>query len=205
MRGKQLVSSGMVVGLLAISVIALEDSYSSQEIRTEAKHTKIIVDSVSENIELPESLKIPKILISNKNVLKKRIRQNKTSYQRISKNDSYLLTKLAMAEAEGEDTKGKALVIMVVLNRVKSNSFPDSVEEVIYQKKQFSPIANGRFDRVEPDEDCRKALKMVMADNWDESKGALYFESESKSTWHRNNLQFLFQHGKHLFYTDKEG
>lgn len=195
----------MVVGLLAISVVALEDSYSSQVIRTEAKHTKIIVDSVSENTELPESLKIPNILISNKSVPKKKIKQNKTPKQEISKKESYLLEKLAMAEAEGEDIEGKALVIMVVLNRVKSDSFPDSVKEVIYQKKQFSPIANGRFNKVEPDEDCRKALKMVLTDNWDESKGALYFESESKSTWHRNNLQFLFQHGKHLFYTDKEG
>lgn len=205
MQVKKIISSGMVVGLLAISVVALEDSYSSQVIRTEAKHTKIIVDSVSENIELPESLKIPNILISNKSVPKKKIKQAKTPYQGIGKKERYLLAKLAMAEAEGEDIEGKALVIMVVLNRVKSDSFPNSVEEVIYQRKQFSPIDNGRFNKVEPDENCRKALKMVMTDNWDESKGALYFESESKSTWHRNNLQFLFQHGKHLFYTDKEG
>ena len=42
--------------------------------------------------------------------------------------ESYLLTKIAMAEAEGEDTEGKALVIMVVLNRVWSDKFPDSIE-----------------------------------------------------------------------------
>lgn len=118
--------------------------------------------------------------------------------------ESYLLAKIAMAEAEGEGTEGKALVMLVVLNRVWSDKFPGTISEVIYQEDQFSPVANGRFDRVEPDEDCYKALDMIQIDKWDESNGALYFESESASGWHRRNLKFLFQHGKHYFYTDKE-
>ena len=118
---------------------------------------------------------------------------------------SYLLTKLAMAEAEGEDTEGKALVMLVVLNRVLDEKFPDNIEEVIYQPRQFSPISNGRFDKVEPDADCWAALDLIMVDKWDESYGAIYFESESESTWHSENLDFLFRHGKHYFYTDKEG
>ena len=68
--------------------------------------------------------------------------------------EDYLLAQIAMAEAEGEDTEGKALVMLVVLNRVKADGFPDSVEDVIYQAGQFSPVASGRFDRVEPDADC---------------------------------------------------
>lgn len=67
------------------------------------------------------------------------------------KDDSYLLCKIAMAEAESEGVKGKALVMLVVLNRVWSNEFPDTIEEVIFQKNQFSPVANGRYDAVEPD------------------------------------------------------
>lgn len=48
--------------------------------------------------------------------------------------ESYLLAKIAMAEAEAEDTEGKALVMLVVLNRVLGdNEFPDTIEEVIYQ------------------------------------------------------------------------
>lgn len=118
--------------------------------------------------------------------------------------ESYLLAKIAMAEAENQDIEGKALVICVVLNRVWSDSFPDNIHDVIYQPRQFSPVSDGRFDIVEPDEECWKALDMVMADGWDGSQGALYFESKSDSTWHRDNLKFLFQHGAHLFYTDKE-
>lgn len=119
--------------------------------------------------------------------------------------ESYLLAKIAMAEAEGEDTEGKALVIMVVLNRVWSEGFPNSIEEVIMQDKQFSVTQEGgRWWKVEPDEDCYKALDMVMLDRWDESYGALYFESEGKSTWHQDNLEYLFKHGNHYFYKEKE-
>jgi len=121
-----------------------------------------------------------------------------------SPEDSYLLAKIAMAEAESEDTEGKALVMLVVLNRVKADGFPDSIEEVIYQARQFSPVASGRFDRVEPDADCWQALSLIELDGWDESMGATYFESESESTWHEEHLEFLFQHGNHYFYTDKE-
>lgn len=118
--------------------------------------------------------------------------------------DAYLLAKIAMAEAEGEDVKGKALVILVVLNRVWSDKFPDSISEVIFQDGEFSPVGSGRFDRLEPSRECYEALELVRSNQWDESQGALYFESKGKSDWHRNNLKYLFQHGNHYFYTDKE-
>ncbi len=120
-----------------------------------------------------------------------------------SADDSYILTKIAMAEAEGEDKEGKALVILVVLNRVWDDSFPDTIEEVVMQENQFSPVTNGRYDRVEPDSDCWDALELVM-DGWDESEGALYFKSRSLSTWHQRNLKYLFKHGNHYFYKEKE-
>ena len=112
------------------------------------------------------------------------------------KDDSYLLCKIAMAEAESEGVKGKALVMLVVLNRVWSNEFPDTIEEVIFQKNQFSPVANGRYDAVEPDEECYEALKLIQVDRWNESQDALYFESKSDSKWHSENLEFLFKYGK---------
>lgn len=113
----------------------------------------------------------------------------------------YKLAKLAMAEAESEDTEGKALVMLVVLNRVWDDEFPDTSEEVIFQKGQFSPISNGRYDEVEPDEDCYRALQLIQT-GWDKSRGATYFESKSDSTWHSENLTFLFKHGKHYFYKE---
>lgn len=120
----------------------------------------------------------------------------------LTEDERYLLAKIAMAEAEGEDTKGKALVMLVVINRVRAVGFPNTVEEVIYQPRQFSPVANGRFDRMEPNEDCWEALSMIEVNGWDESMGATYFESKSDSTWHAENLHFLFLYGSHYFYSE---
>lgn len=122
--------------------------------------------------------------------------------------ESYLLAKIAMAEAEGESIEGKALVILVVLNRVWSNQFPDTIEEVILQEykgvHQFSvTMDGGRWWRVEPNEECYEALDLVMS-GWNESRNALYFESPSESTWHQEHLDFLFKYGNHYFYRDKE-
>ena len=120
-------------------------------------------------------------------------------------NDAYLLEKIAMAEAESEDTEGNALVMLVVLNRVWDARFPDTIEEVIMQDGAFTPVSNGRYDKVEPDADCMKAMELITVEHWDESQGALYFEKASdESTWHSRNLQKLFTHGAHTFYTEKE-
>ena len=123
---------------------------------------------------------------------------------RWTKEEAQMLVTLAMAEAEGEDTVGKALVILVVLNRVESDSFPDSIEEVIFQENQFSPAKPGhRYYTVAPNADCWAALEMVES-GWDESQGALYFERKTeKETWHSKNLIELYSRGKHTFY--KEG
>lgn len=115
-----------------------------------------------------------------------------------------MLCKIAMAEAEGEDVEGKALVMLVVLNRTKAEGFPDTVSEVIYEKGQFTPVANGRFQKVEPNKECFEALQMIVSEKWDGSLGATYFESESSRTWHRDNLNYLYSHGGHDFYIDRE-
>lgn len=114
--------------------------------------------------------------------------------------DSRKLLKLAMAEAEGESVEGKALVMLVVLNRVWDDRFPDTIERVILQKNQFSPVAEGgRYWTTEPDAGCYEALEMVLG-GWDESQGALYFEGTGKDGWHSQNLELLFEYGGHKFY-----
>lgn len=114
--------------------------------------------------------------------------------------DDEFLLKIAMAEAEGESTEGKALVMLVVLNRVWSDGFPDSIEAVIFEKNQFSvTLEGGRYYSTTPNEDCYKALELVK-NGWDESQGALYFESCDGENWHSKELEFLYQVGKHRFY-----
>lgn len=115
--------------------------------------------------------------------------------------DSYLLAKIAMAEAEGCNIQTKTLIIMSVLNRVWSDEFPDTIHDVIFQTNQFSPIDNGRWDRVEPNEDCWEAVKVVMEAKYDYSGGATYFESCSdEDNWHSRNLEFLYESEGIRFY-----
>ena len=118
-----------------------------------------------------------------------------------SAKESYLLARIAMAEAEGCNTQTKTLIIMCVLNRVWSDEFPDTIEEVIFQKNQFSPINDGRWDRVEPNEDCYEAVKIVMETKYDYSGGATYFEScDDEDNWHSRNLEFLYESEGIRFY-----
>lgn len=200
MRNKCLFSIALVVLLSLASIVAFAASFSGEE-TTNSEDREVMQSATAEPtqaaiIERSESTKTASPQVKQGEY------QSKIASMDWSADDSYLLAKLAMAEAESEDTEGKALVILVVLNRVWDDDFPDSIEDVIYQKGQFSPIANGRFDKVEPDEDCYKALEMVQIDKWDESNGATYFESKSDSTWHSEHLEFLFQHGNHYFYKE---
>lgn len=123
------------------------------------------------------------------------------------KSDEYMAARMAMAEAESEDTEGKALVILVIWNRTQSRKFPDTVKGVISQQNAFTSYDNGRYEAAEPDIDCWAALDLIQAMGWDESRGALYFErtpEDGESTWHSRNLERLFIHGNHTFYTEKE-
>ncbi|MBD5504631.1 MAG: cell wall hydrolase [Lachnospiraceae bacterium] len=113
--------------------------------------------------------------------------------------DKEILMKIAVSEAEGESVKGKALVMLSVLNRVKSDEFPDTISEVVFQGTQYSPVLDGRYYSIIPDDDCLAALELVES-GWDESQGAMYFENYGADSWHSRNLEFLFQEGNHRFY-----
>lgn len=194
MRGKLLISAAGAAGLLAVSIVAFAQSSAGMPDSTAV----MLLEPV---IAIPSTVEISDAVESEP---AEEVSQGNIGSMDWDAEESYLLAKIAMAEAEDQDTEGKALVILVVLNRVWDSRFPDTIHDVIYEERQFSPVANGRFGRVEPNADCWQALSMIELDGWDESMGATYFESESESTWHEDNLQFLFQHGDHLFYTDKE-
>lgn len=122
-----------------------------------------------------------------------------------NEDDTYLLAKIAMAEAEGCDQATKELIVSCVLNRVWSNEFPNTIQEVIFQKQngvyQFTPVSNGRWDRVEPNKDCFDAVYTVMQSDCDFSRGALYFEScKNEDNWHSRNLDLICESDGMRFY-----
>lgn len=115
-----------------------------------------------------------------------------------------ILLKIVEAEAGGEDTAGKMLVANVVMNRVRSGQFPNTIQEVVYQrsegKAQFSPTADGRIDKVSVSPDTVEAVSRVM-NGEDLSAGALYFRAtSSREGWFDQSLNRVLEHGNHIFY-----
>lgn len=100
-----------------------------------------------------------------------------------------VIAQLVMAEAGTQDLTGKRYVVDVVLNRVDSNEFPNTVEEVIFQDNQFSVIKNGAFDKAISiiTEDCYKAVKLEYDErlNYD----ILYF-SRKPSKYASNHFKY---------------
>ncbi len=95
-------------------------------------------------------------------------------------NDAYLLARLVYGEARGEPYKGQVAVAAVVLNRVESSSFPNSIAGVIYQSGAFSVVADGQIN-LSPDETAIKAAKDAM-NGWDPTNGCLYYYNPQKTS-----------------------
>ncbi len=187
----QMIFLGLVV--LVIMIIALRCA-----IVDESKPE--VIDKSQETAECYEVATTPtQIVVPNETY-------PTTPYSKsISGYETYLLAKIVMAEAEGESLELKEAVVKVVLNRVEDTYFPDTIEDVIFQKLggiyQFSPIANGRWDRVEPTEECFTAVDNVLKQVYDDSMGATYFEACSDAdNWHSQNLEFLYEIDGTRFY-----
>lgn len=124
--------------------------------------------------------------------------QETETAKRFTEKEKYMLAKIAMAEAEGCRIKAKELVIRTVLSRIESDMFPNTVEEVIFQKNQFTPISDGRWNKVEPNEECWQALENVLSSS--ESKDILFFESCKGDSWHNKNLKLVCEEDGMRFY-----
>lgn len=87
--------------------------------------------------------------------------------------DHRLLSKLVYAEARGESYKGQVAVAAVVLNRVESASFPNTISGVIYQSGAFSCVSNGSINNTPDSTAIRAALDAL--NGWDPTGGCLYY------------------------------
>ena len=126
----------------------------------------------------------------------------------ITEEDYQVLLKIVEAESGGEDIKGRMLVANVILNRLEVGFGGDTITEVVFEKGQFSPVTSGKIHKMVPSETTIEAVERVL-DGEDYSKGALYFmcrELASKKgiRWFDKNLNFLFKHGCHEFFAEKD-
>ncbi|MBO1514182.1 cell wall hydrolase [Metabacillus bambusae] len=105
-------------------------------------------------------------------------RSNKLS---ISDDEIDLLARLVRAEAQTESFEGKAAVASVVLNRVESPQFPDSIKKVIYEPGQFQPVSNGEINQP-ADKESIKAVHAVLSDLRNIAKDSLFFYNPDIAT-----------------------
>lgn len=115
-----------------------------------------------------------------------------------SSGDVYLLARCIYGEARGETYKGQVAVGSVILNRVRSSSFPNSISGVIYQPGAFSVVSDGQIN-LTPNETAIKAAKDAM-NGWDPTSGSLYYYNPAKTTnkWIRSR-PIVTTIGAHVF------
>lgn len=150
--------------------------------------------------QLEEAASTPRIIDEELLERKKIYDLNDTDYNN--------LLRIVEAEASGEGENGKLLVANVIMNRVKSKKFPNTVTEVVFQnsggKTQFAPTKDGRFYSVRVTNETVRAVERAMYGE-DISNGALYFVAVSKASqdkvgWFQRKLTKVCSYGGHDFY-----
>ena len=121
-----------------------------------------------------------------------------TTSSSISSSDLNLLARCVYAEARGEPYTGQVAVAAVVLNRVKSASFPNTISGVIYQPYAFTAVDDGQIN-LSPNSTAYKAAQDAL-NGWDPTYGCLYYYNPATATsswiWSRKTVVTI---GKHTF------
>ena len=139
--------------------------------------------------------------MKNKSVLKAMGIMNSSSTSTstsVNSSDLNLLARVVYGEARGEPYTGQVAVAAVVLNRVKSSKFPNSISGVVYQNGAFDAVADGQINMT-PDATAKKAAQDAL-NGWDPSYGAIYYFNPNTATnkwiWSRPMTVTI---GKHRF------
>ncbi|HUC90909.1 MAG TPA: spore cortex-lytic enzyme [Paenibacillus sp.] len=116
----------------------------------------------------------------------------------LSENDLKIMANAVYGEARGEPYEGQVAVAAVILNRVQSESFPNTISGVIFQPRAFTAVADGQI-WLTPNERARKAVNDAV-NGWDPTGGALYYFNPDTATsgwiWTRPQIKTI---GKHIF------
>lgn len=114
----------------------------------------------------------------------------------LSDNDLRIMANAVYGESRGEPFEGQVAVAAVILNRVKSPSFPNTVSGVIFQPGAFTAVADGQI-WLEPNATARKAVQQAL-NGWDPSGGCIYYfnpkTATSKWIWSRPQVKTIGQH-----------
>ena len=115
-----------------------------------------------------------------------------------SSSDVYLLARTIYAEGRGEPYTGQVAIGAVVLNRVRSSAFPNTISGVVYQKHAFTAVTDGQIN-LTPNDTAMKAARDAI-NGWDPTGGALYYYNPAVATsswiFDRQTVTVI---GKHVF------
>ena len=110
----------------------------------------------------------------------------------------YLLAKTIYAEGRGEPYVGQVAIGAVVMNRIRSAAFPNTISGVVYQKGAFTAVDDGQIN-LTPNETALKAARDAIG-GWDPTGGALYYYNPAVATsswiFDRQTVTVI---GKHIF------
>ncbi|MNP16145.1 Spore cortex-lytic enzyme precursor [compost metagenome] len=114
----------------------------------------------------------------------------------LTENELKIMANAVYGEARGEPFEGQVAVAAVILNRVKSPSFPNTPSGVIFQPGAFTAVADGQI-YLEPNEGARRAVQQAL-DGWDPSGGCIYYFNPRTATsewiWTRPQVKTIGQH-----------
>lgn len=193
-------------GQLLAGNLLEKEVQQKQEIQQESKEE---LERINEQIVMDAKIKA---LEAEENARQKALEEERrreeekkaASRKAVSDDDYQVLLRIVQAEAGVCDEKGKILVANVVLNRVKSQEFPDSVRGVVYEPSQFSPVSDGSINSVKVTEETKECVNRAL-EGEDYSDGALYFMNRRGSrsravSWFDSHLTYLFRHQNHEFF-----
>ena len=154
--------------------------------------------NVSNNISIVYNVEIVNVVKPEVKAVAK-APQKKTSNVQPIDEDTYQLARIIHAEAKGESYSGKLAVGNVVLNRVSSDQFPNTIEGVIFQSGQFSPVMDGSIYN-KPSNDAIKAAKELREGKRIFGTDVLFFYNPKTSTsdWIFTR-ETVTQIGNHVF------
>lgn len=109
------------------------------------------------------------------------VKQKSSKTINLTESEIDLLARIVRAEAQSEPFEGKVAVAAVVLNRLESPKFPDSIRDVIYQRGQFQPVRNGQINK-RADKESLKAVYAALGDMRNIVKDSLFFYNPAIAT-----------------------
>lgn len=196
------IAGGLMLGAATtVRVSAMEQGFSFAMMKETSCDTVLEQRLLSEAKVWEESLACLDIISQAEAFPMKRIYE-------ISERDFHILSRIVEAEATDKDIKSKILVANVVINRWKSEEFPDSIEGVVFERNhgavQFSPTADGRYEAVHVTNSTKESVDRALKGE-DYSQGALYFVERSIAdadnvSWFDRALTRLFEYEGHTFY-----